>query len=216
MPHLGTIPQEILEHIAYFVATRDLGPPNELIPLLLVNRHIAHALSAATNPHIYARLFALKFDLGAAYRRRRLTSNGAGTSDDLELSSAALCDEFRRRFVLMRRIRDRLDCAYDPNSSAGSGLRLSDGKQRGSELNKVLWMAYLMMLENDGKNERQLREYAGIIPWLRTFWFEPNGASRVVQSVKKDEWPMGHENISLGMWLFWYLLRPGTSLPRFV
>ncbi|KAH9023383.1 hypothetical protein EDB85DRAFT_325698 [Lactarius pseudohatsudake] len=39
-------------------------------------------------------------------------------------------------------------------------------------LHKMLWTAYLMILENDGVNERQLREYALVDGWLRAFWFD--------------------------------------------
>ncbi|KAH9170380.1 hypothetical protein EDB89DRAFT_2072056 [Lactarius sanguifluus] len=55
----------------------------------------------------------------------------------------------------------------------------------------MLWTAYLMILKNDGLNERQLRECAQLDSWLRAFWFE--------------------EDIT--MWLFWFLLRPGASHP---
>ncbi|KAH9028774.1 hypothetical protein EDB85DRAFT_1586645 [Lactarius pseudohatsudake] len=52
-------------------------------------------------------------------------------------------------------------------------------------LNNMLWTAYLMMVENDGLNERQLHEYARVDGWPRAFWFE--------------------EGVT--MWLFWFLLR---------
>ncbi|KAH9163407.1 hypothetical protein EDB89DRAFT_1912692 [Lactarius sanguifluus] len=39
-------------------------------------------------------------------------------------------------------------------------------------LHEMLWTGYLMILENDGLNERQLRECARLDGWLRAFWFE--------------------------------------------
>jgi len=65
-----------------------------------------------------------------------------------------------------------------------------------------------MLLENDGKNERQLREYGRIDGWLKEFWFDFDGASNAMACVKYDQWPESHEKMSLAMWLFWLLLRP--------
>ncbi|TCD67735.1 hypothetical protein EIP91_011977 [Steccherinum ochraceum] len=199
MQHLGTIPQEVLEQIAFFVATHDeLGPPSDIVPLLGVNRRIASLLSAVANPHLYARIFAYKFD--AAAPRRRLGND--------ETTPLALTEELQRRCSLLRRIRDRLDC-----TTCGSAPASDDGRDDGSDahsppLSRVLWAAYFMVLENDGKNERQLREYAGIDVWLREFWFDPNGASGIMSAVNRDDWPSNHETMSLGMWLFWLLLKP--------
>ncbi|KAH8079828.1 hypothetical protein BXZ70DRAFT_901552 [Cristinia sonorae] len=189
MHNLASIPQEVLEQIAYFVATQDdIGPPSALLPLLSVNRKISSLLSASANPHLYARIFHHLFDTEAAARRMK----------PKDLSTVAMCEELQRRCILLKRIRDKLDSKYAPGS---------EGEEK-EELSKVLWMSYLMMLENDGKNERQLREYAGIDAWLKQFWFDKTGSSRVMYAIRKDEWPANHENVSLGMWLFWLLLRP--------
>jgi hypothetical protein len=73
-----------------------------------------------------------------------------------------------------------------------------------------------MMLENDGKNEQQLREYAGIEEWLHKFWFHRDGASMARYAIKQDHWPQDNERNALAMWLFWFLLRPGTfRIPSF-
>lgn len=201
MQTLGTIPQEVLEHIAFFVATLDdLGPPSGLIPLLSANRRINSLLSASANPHLYARIFTHKFDTAAA--RRRLRSE--------DLSALALCDELRRRCALLKRIRNRLDSKYTSTNDDADMFQCHEEEE---QVSRVLWMAYFMMLENDGKNERQLREYAGIDGWLKEFWFDRNGASRTMLAVTRDEWPSNHEVVSLGMWLFWLLLKPGECRP---
>ena len=86
---------------------------------------------------------------------------------------------------------------------------LSPGHSR--HLSDLLWTVYLMMLENDGKNERQLREYARMDAWLRVYLLDENGASLVRSAVRRDEWPVGNdERIALAIWLFWMLLRPGA------
>ncbi|THH28764.1 hypothetical protein EUX98_g5427 [Antrodiella citrinella] len=214
MPHrLGIIPLEVLEHIAFFVATQDeLGPPSGLIPLISANRKMASLLSPSANPHLYARIFAYKFDTGAA--RRRLTR--------ADVSTTGLCAELQRRCILLKRIRAKLDSTFPFSDKVGDATahdvckEVGDAAARGvcklhqedDLLSKVLWSAYLMMLENDGKNEKQLREYAGLDGWLKEFWFAPTGASRVMSALSKDSWPAKSENMSLGMWLFWLMLKP--------
>lgn len=79
-------------------------------------------------------------------------------------------------------------------------------------LHEMLWTGYVMMLENDGKNERQLREYAHLDDWLRTFWFAENGASFARLEICDNAWPPYNDLADVTMWLFWFLLKPGTSL----
>jgi hypothetical protein len=72
-------------------------------------------------------------------------------------------------------------------------------------------MGYLMMLENHGKNEQQLRKYAEMDVWLKEYWFDPLGASFTTLYIRMDKWPPNNEQNSLAMWLFWFLLNPGRS-----
>jgi hypothetical protein len=78
-------------------------------------------------------------------------------------------------------------------------------------LHEMLWTAYVMMLENDGKNERQLREYAHLDDWLRTFWFAEDGASFARLEIRDNSWPPYNDLADVTMWLFWFLLKPGAS-----
>ena len=97
---LNTVPQEVLEHIAYFAGTDTfLGPPSSIVPLLLTNRQIHASLSIATNHHLYARIFAHKFDTAAPRAR-------FGT---FHLTAYALADELRRRCSVLKRLRERRD-----------------------------------------------------------------------------------------------------------
>jgi len=83
-------------------------------------------------------------------------------------------------------------------------------------LHEMLWTAYVMMLENDGKNERQLREYAHLDDWLRAFWFAEDGASFARLEIGDNSWPPYNDLADVTMWLFWFLLRPGASLFSFL
>ncbi|KAG1740669.1 hypothetical protein EDB19DRAFT_1708301 [Suillus lakei] len=191
---IGWLPQEVMENIAFFLATTtDVGPPSDLLPLLLSCRSIYRALSLDANLHLCARIFEHQFDLSAAIRR---LGHQIATPD-------VLSKELRKRFVYLKRIRARTDsriCASDTSNP--------------SILSELLWLAYLMMLENDGKNVKQLREYAGMERWLMEYWFDDEGASLASKTLSKDEWPLDNEHNSLAMWLFWIFLRPGIPFQR--
>ncbi|THH19168.1 hypothetical protein EW146_g1948 [Bondarzewia mesenterica] len=186
---LGNVPQEVLEHIAFFAATADIiGPPTDLAPLLLVNRRHAGGLSIVSNPHLYARIFAAKFDVRPVVHRLGVESTTA----------PKLAAELRRRFALLGRIRTQIDCFVRPGHQPEEARRMHE----------MLWTAYVMMLENDGLNERQLREFAHIDAWLRDYWFDPNGASCATFAIRDNAWPPNTELSAVAMWLFWFLLRP--------
>ena len=185
-PSLGMVPQEVLEHIAFFAATDGfLGPPAGIVPLVTLNRAMHDALSCKNNPHLYARIFSEKFDEEAAVRRLGVE----------RLPATALAEELQRRSNALKRIRARLD----------SKAPASD-----KQLSRVLWTAYLMALESDGKNERQLLEYARINDWLKEYLFDPRGASNIMNTINvSNKWADNSEHFSLALWLFWYMLQPG-------
>ncbi|KAH7911286.1 hypothetical protein BJ138DRAFT_1006932 [Hygrophoropsis aurantiaca] len=186
---LEGIPQEVLEHIAFFSATETIiGPPSGLVPLISCSRNIYRSLSNETNPHLYARIFEYKFDIHAAIRRLGPHITVA----------AVLSAELRKRFIYLKRIRAKSDSSRD----------LVDSGKSPETLSHLLWLAYLMMLENDGKNELQLREYARTESWLWEYWFARNGASLTADLIGRDLWPPDNEINALAMWLFWLLLKP--------
>lgn len=149
---LATVPQEILEHIAFFSATQTfLGPPSALVPLLGTCRRFHSRLSINSNHHLYASVFAHKFDIASVVRR--LGSD--------RTTPYVLTRELQRRCFYLKRIRGRLDSTVKPS-------RDSDNVDHdGSILHELLFHAYILMLENEGKNEQQLREYGRIDAWLK-------------------------------------------------
>ncbi|KAG5640379.1 hypothetical protein DXG03_008878 [Asterophora parasitica] len=183
-----TVPQEVLEHIVFFSATETfLGPPSGLVPLLLTNRKIYSRLNISDNHHIYARIFAHKFDTCAVFR-------WLGPE---RTTSCILAAELQRRCFYLKRIRARSDSMLQSMDADDSPF-----------LHELLFLAYTMMVENEGKNERQLKEYANMDTWLRDFWFHDLGASRAVGSTIDEAWLPDNDILSFGMWLFWFLLRP--------
>ncbi|KAG2005671.1 hypothetical protein CC2G_002058 [Coprinopsis cinerea AmutBmut pab1-1] len=192
---LDRIPPEILEYIAYLAATDDLlGPPQHLIPLLLANRKIHSTLSSVSNPHLYASIFEAKFDVCLA--KKRLGEH--------RLTPKVLARELQRRMVLLKRIYG-LSGSTDPSAHDNP-----QEQEQGTDevVDEVLLTAYLMMLENQGRNHSQLRDYAQISKWLRYFWFHERGRSAAISSVRKGEWPSNTTRTALGMWLFWFFMKP--------
>ncbi|KAF8879008.1 hypothetical protein CPB85DRAFT_1567699 [Mucidula mucida] len=156
---LASVPQEIVEHIAYLVATDSVvGPPIDLISLLSTSQHFYSGLSITKNLNLYANIFAFKFDTGVAASRLGVD----------KLTQSVLAEELQRRFILLKRIRARTESSLEQCDP-----RKAEDRRR---LRETLFGAYLLMLENEGKNELHLREY-GIDDWLNEYWFREKGSS---------------------------------------
>lgn len=126
IPRLESIPVDVLSQIAFFtVSSTPFNGLGAVLQLLLCSRRIYNSLSLKSCPQLYARVFRTRFDLAAHLRRSELSP-----------TTTSLALEFRRRCMVLRRIR-RCDVA-DHN------------------LLPDLWTIYLMLLESDGMNESQL------------------------------------------------------------
>ncbi|KAJ7454954.1 hypothetical protein B0H11DRAFT_2068347 [Mycena galericulata] len=184
--NLDTVPHEILERIAFISATDTLlGPPSALVTLLRANRQIHASLSFASNQYLYARIFSFKFDVGPL-------SHGGNNGS----SPAILAHELIQRFRILQRIRAKMDSAARPGTA-----------EDGDSVHELLLHAYLMMLENAGKNEKQLRDYARMGDWLRGYLFDEQYTARSKTTTHLEQWPLHNDHTSLAMWLFWFLLR---------
>ena len=161
------LPLEVLEDIAFLIATEDTPIPrlSNLIPLLLLDRKTSKFLSFDSNRPLYARIYATKFDTKTTTRRlgkERLTAHG-------------LAEELKKRCVHLRAIR-----------TLSFELEL---------IEPAIWTAFVMMLENDGKNEKLLLEYAQIAYWLKHYWVTISNALR------GEGWPSNTRFHSICMWL---------------
>jgi hypothetical protein len=178
-----------LEHIAYFACTNDLlGPPSAIVPLLLTTRQIHTSLALASNHHLYARIFAAKFDTAAPLAR---------FGED-RLTAWALADELRRRCVVLQRLRARVDST--------THARHADAAEGKMSVYDTLFTAYVMLLENEGRNKLQLVEYGRMKEWIHEFWFDPHGSSLAIYNIRIGQWPLNRIENALGMWIFWFLL----------
>lgn len=161
------LPLEILDNIAFCVATEDtsISPLNNLIPLLSLDLRTNRFLSSDSNHSLYARIFATKFDTRTTARRlgrKKLTAHG-------------LTAELKKRCAHLRAIR-ALSFELD-------------------QIEPAIWTAFVMMLENDGKNETLLLEYAQIARWLELYWVA------VSTAFGEGGWPSNTLVHSACMWL---------------
>lgn len=77
-------------------------------------------------------------------------------------------------------------------------------------LHSIIWTAYLMMLENEGKNEIQLREFAKLDEWIFKHWFASDGTSFARVNLLADVWPESSPVVSASMWLVCLFFRAGA------
>ena len=72
---LETIPSEILERIAIYAASFSIFDWPVEVSYLMQSRALHRALNIRSAPHVYAEIFASKFDISAPNRRYRHTSS---------------------------------------------------------------------------------------------------------------------------------------------
>lgn len=169
----------ILDDIAFYLAVDPfLGPPTNLFSLLLTCRALYNHLSIANNSALYARIFRHKFDCKAIERRL-----SAGWT-----SAPCLARELRSRFIALQHIKH-----------GNPSLRLD---------REALWKAYLMLLENDGRNESQLVGWANLPNWiLGVVALRSSSTGRSIPHLSDPE------GMSLAVWLLWMTSSKGEFSP---
>ncbi|KII90076.1 hypothetical protein PLICRDRAFT_174867 [Plicaturopsis crispa FD-325 SS-3] len=172
MASLLTTPTEILEEIALCaIEDRPDGPPHELFALSLTSRSISRRLSFDTASNLHGRIFRAKFDIASPVRRFQNDS----------LLPVDLKKELRRRFTVLGYCR--------------LGLHMTD-----AQLIEVFEIAYTLLLEDDGRNMRQL-QWAGVHDLAAAFLRE-----RVFDgSTEGDKWPVDSAKNGLAISVFWLL-----------
>jgi hypothetical protein len=161
------LPLEVFEDIVFRVATESTSSSllSDLIPLLLLDRETSRFLSFDSNHPLYARIYATKFDTKTTTRR-------LGKE---RLTARNLAGELKKRCIHLRTIR-----------TFSSDVKL---------IEPAIWTAFVMMLENDGKNESLLLEYTQIAYWLKHYW--------IANAFQGDGWPANDLFNSVCMWLLY-------------
>ena len=176
--NLSSLAPELLQKVAFFVATDSLLAAPNIVSLICTCRAIHAKLAFDAAPYLYDRIFRAKFDVEAPRRR---------FGEDV-LKSANLAKELKKRYVAMDRIR---------RGNVFSEYVLGD-----------LWLAYLMFLESDGKNEQQLVHRAHVPNFALDFVL-----NRCMEdSETNNRWPRETDELALAVWILWLNWEPGTFL----
>jgi hypothetical protein len=170
------LPHDILIRIALEVALTDpTSNPLHLVPLLQTCSYVHHVLSKSFNHDLYADIFKAKFDTSAPLRRF-----GAPA-----LFSSNLTQQLIRYCRVLKHIR---------RANIYSPTILQD-----------FWMAFIMMTENDGRNERQLAA-AGLADYVEHFVLERLWEGRE----STNQWPAESTINALALWLMWFTTDHGV------
>jgi hypothetical protein len=201
---LCALPLEILDSIAFeLTALTPLGPPSTLIPLLLTSHHLLSCLSSKTNPALHARIFKYKFDVSAVERRAFKPSH-AQCIDQMKHYCRAM--KVLRRgdvYACPKRHDDtaapgeEASAAYDPSPDDVSG--------DDNDAQDAMFTAFMMMLEDDGRNFRQLVEWAHADVFAERYVRERLYEGRE----RNDGWPVESSANCCAMWLMWMLTTEG-------
>ncbi|EIW78570.1 hypothetical protein CONPUDRAFT_145746 [Coniophora puteana RWD-64-598 SS2] len=170
---LHRFPHELLTEIAVHLVALDPLGPPSALVPLFLTCKHTHA-TLTSSSSLFARIFRTQFDPAAS--ARRLGPHGSHApylADQLKHYSQAL--SFFR--------------------SGGTGNK--------NQFVNALWQAYIMCLENDGRNIAQL-EWAGAPDLVDRFVRGRLANDRLAQT----GWPREDEAISLALWVMWFTSTP--------
>jgi len=141
---LQSMPCDVLSHLALVTVSLSAGIPTPreittVIALTLTCCSIHYKLSLSHNPHLYADIFRLMFDIAAI--RRRVGAEAT--------ASSALTSELEQRVKALKRIKVVLD-AFECEEASWDVISTD------------LMCLFIMMTENDGKNRYQLINFVDV------------------------------------------------------
>lgn len=178
-PKFESLPGVVLDEVAIALGTHSLpGPPSDVLTMLLLCKRVYGETSWC---FVFSRIFYHKFDASAPIRR-------LCNKSDYNLT-VALAEELAKRFKTLRRFKN--------------GYFRKRRVRLGSETLRIdLWRAYIMFLENDGKNAAQLVQYAGVDVFADCYIF---ALGSYWDHVPEKDRSIDHDEFhSLAMELFWY------------
>lgn len=181
---LTSLPLEIVDSIAFeLTALQPLGPPSIALPLLRTCRSMFYALSPRVNFSLWARIFRYKFD-SSAVERRVFTP----TQDQYVGQLMRYCEAMQ--VLRLGNCFQDSDLLFDEDAG----------------LEEALMTAVIMMLEDDGKNARQLSEWAHadqlVNQLVRRRLF--------AESRWNNGWPVENKRNACAVWLMWMLTSEGN------
>ncbi|KAI0640141.1 hypothetical protein C8Q77DRAFT_1214451 [Trametes polyzona] len=168
------LPHDVILAVALELATLDILGPPRHLPPLFLVCRFVRDVLHHNRKSLFARIYRSKFDTHAAVRR--LGPNA--------ITNSALAFQLIKQTLALKRIR-----AGDLDSHS---------------LTPDLWTAYLMFLENDGRNYSHLMEYARIDLLIERFMDSKLWAHRE----SNLGWPIDSTPSSLVVWMLWFTMTP--------
>ncbi|KAF5345544.1 hypothetical protein D9758_012023 [Tetrapyrgos nigripes] len=170
------LPQELLDHIAFYLACPVLhGLPESVTPLLLTHSILKDKLA---NSHaLFARIFSYKFSF-SAIRRRAYTPK-----------SSEIAFQLRRSCEALREVKHRLLSPHPFAEESDRGLLPLD------DIFLTLW---LMCIDDDGCNRMQM-ECASVYQWVERY------VRTQLYAETEHGWPVDNPRNSCAMWIMWFL-----------
>ena len=172
------LPHDVILHVAFELATIDLVGPPRHLPPLFLTCKYVSDILTTNRKALFARIFRSVFDTRAALRRLGPAA----------LTNSALAFQLKKQTLALKRIR---------NGDLNSDCLLSD-----------LWTAFIMFMENDGRNYRHIVEYARIPDFLDRFMRTRLWALRHRLG---NGWPLEFTSNALVVWMLWFTMTPGVS-----
>ncbi|KAI0654436.1 hypothetical protein C8Q70DRAFT_925703 [Cubamyces menziesii] len=168
------LPHDVILTIFLEVATIDILGPPRHLPPLFRVCKYIYDVLRNNRKALYARIYRRKYDTRAAVRR--LGANA--------INNSALAFQLMKQTSALKRLRQ---CDLDSHN-----------------LTSDLWTAYLMFLENDGRNYEHLMFYAHIDTLIDRFMEVRLWSGRE----SNLGWPLDSTPGSLVVWMLWFTMSP--------
>ncbi|KAG7100278.1 hypothetical protein E1B28_002051 [Marasmius oreades] len=215
-PHLTTLPNELLNEIAFYVACDTLvGLPVSLLPLLLTCKRVYDALRE--DQAIWRRIFQFKFSWSSverregagSYGRKRRPIDNEDYRFQLQLNVRTLKD-IRTRVGSLRSA-----LSSSPARGLENGSRSDDGNEEqaiadpisdpshvefdeSQSVEEIMWVLWVMCLQDDGCNRVQM-DGVGVYEWVEFF------VRRKLYDGAIEGWPRDNAVNSCALHVLWYL-----------
>lgn len=177
------LPLEVIDTIAFeLTALQPLGPPWVILPLLRTCRSVYLSLSPRVNLGLWARIFRYKFDSNAVERRVF-----SPTPDQCVQQLIHYCQAMQ--VLRCKNLYHSLDTSF------ADDLTIED----------ALMTAVVMMLEDDGKNVRQLCEWAHANQFAKSLVRN----TMFMEMRSNNGWPVENSRNACAMWLMWMFTSEG-------
>ncbi|CDO73394.1 hypothetical protein BN946_scf185013.g28 [Trametes cinnabarina] len=173
-PFCSRLPHDVILIIALELATVDVLGPPSNLPALFSTCRYIYHVLSYERKALFAHIYRRKFDTRAAVRRLGASS----------INNSALAFQLKKQTAALKRLRK--------------------GDLDSRTLTSDLWTAFIMFMENDGRNYDHLVEYAKVDALMDRFMDERLWRGRE----QNLGWPVDSTPGSLVVWMLWFTMTP--------